>query len=305
MTLKRIYRPLFLFAVLLTFFCIWKYIHATFFSFSEAVARIRIQTQYLTDGTPLLLSQSKALTSQPVMEKVLEKIRLDSDLNQRFTNILELQRALHIEQLSHSEIFKVTFKNHEFSTASKILNLILKEFEQFDIEIQRRLFEEQHNKTVFEITRTLNHIQELEDMLQNAKSLTVPDSADEIFKKQIQEAETQLKNLRQTYTDNHPEIVELKSTLERLKAQLADAPPGVAGESVPDYRQELQKEIEKLQVLTSERDELVLKQGGVISRVQILQMASHPPRSEKAIPWRIFLIILALLAISLLLYRRR
>lgn len=181
----------------------------------------------VTPATDLMASQAKAITSQPVIERVVFELGLvprDAPREDITNAIMQVEGSIATSQVEDTNIIRISVTHRDPKTAALIANKVSEVYIDYDAKEKSeqarkvRIFIENQ---LADVTKRLN---EAEEKLKDFKKSGEATGAAVNLLGNLANLEQQRLSLTKIFTEKYPDVVKVDEEITRLKEQLKTYP---------------------------------------------------------------------------------
>jgi Mrp family chromosome partitioning ATPase/capsular polysaccharide biosynthesis protein len=158
-------------------------------------------------------AEIRIIKSEEVIKKALDKLGLKD-------SIAEIQSQLNVEQVGYSNIVQITAYADNPNKVSGIVNAITESYIEKSTEERNKAKKQQKEYILSQLTRQEEELRKAEENLKNFKAKGGISGLASAYASRLIELNSQLSNLLNSYTEEHPEVIKKKREIKFVEEQI-------------------------------------------------------------------------------------
>lgn len=229
-----------------------------------------------------MASQAKAITSQPIFERVvlgLGLVQKDASSEDITNAIMQLEDSVSTSQVESTNIIKISVVNRDPKMAARIANKVAEVYIDYDA---KEKSEQARKVRIFlenQLTDVTKRLNEAEEKLKDFKKTGEATGAAVNLLNNLANLEQQKISLKKIFTEKYPDVVKVDEEISKLKGQLKTYPDAelefarLTRETEVDEKayRELEEKLQEARIAEAEK----------VEDVKIVNLASPPTKPIK------------------------
>ena len=243
----------------------------------EAVATLLIPPQTYTEGGgTAATTPTKLLHNQAVMEEAIHQLHSSAiPLEDVQKKILDLQNRTSMDQEKGASLFHIRVRHSRANVASQTANALAAAYIHQDLAKQQRYVSELKNRIAHKIQTSAEEIVKLETEIKSLENQLRQTDVDTALQRRLDVAVNKRRTLLESYTERHPDVIELGKQIQSLQEQILPPSPALQ-EQLETARQHLANSHGTYQGLIREQNDSLIEEGKISSQIRIIQPAQIP-----------------------------
>ncbi len=244
--------------------------------FQPPASYSRIPGSDLTEFDPwnAVSTEIRVITSMEIADRAARKLGWLEESAGQLQNsrvVSSLQASCKAERLQDSNLITITGSNSDPLKASDMVNAVIEAYRDYDLEQKSK----QGRKTLEDIASRKAEVEEnlrsLERSKQNFMEKNPNTGLGSALANQLADLEIRKKELRDKYTPNHPDVIELQQRIKVVESRLGEIPAREL--DLARISRELRLQEELYTTLNKQYEEAKLGLSSVVSFVSVVNPA--------------------------------